>query len=145
MAIYFTTEANRYFTANVQNAQDILPAGALWTLSLRSKLSHVSPVYGQTESETGLDLSIDVVNSNDRYTTFRLSNNINYDAVKNALKNGVYTYQIGWKTDTLTFVPLVSGVTQVFTQASIDPAKEIIKYTSTNEDNSGFVYYSDTL
>jgi len=144
MAIYFTPASNRYVYSNIANATNI-PLDGVWTISLRSKLSHVSPLIGQPENQLGLDLTINVVTSNDRYTLFEMSNNPFYNDMQNSLKEGIYNYQIGIKKADLSFEAYETGVTQVYTNASSEPTKEIVKYTSNNEDNLGFVYYSDTL
>lgn len=145
MTLYFTTapdENTNRFTVSIPNA-NIAPYG-IWTLSLRSQLTHVSPVL-QAESQLGMDLDIVPFETNDRYTTFRFSNNFAWFDMKNYLKNGIYYYRIGIKEDDLNFIEYITGVAKVITQASLDPAKEIVKYNSNNEDNSGFVFYSDTL
>lgn len=144
MTLYFTSalpsETNR-FTVSIPNAPTDL---GIWTLSLRSELTHVSPVL-QAESQLGMDLSIVPLETNDRYTTFKFTNNYTWAQMRQYLKNGIYYYRVGIKEDDLNFVEYIKGVAKVITQASLEPSKEIIKYNSNNEDNSGFVYYSDTL
>ena len=145
MTLYFTDRpgyATNEFTASIPNA-DTAPIG-IWTLSLRSELTHVSPVL-QAESQLGMDLTIVPLETNDRYTTFQFTNNYTWTQMTEYLKNGIYYYRIGIKKDDLSFEEYITGVAKVITQASLDPDKEIIKYNSNNEDNSGFVYYSDTL
>ena len=147
MTLYFnTTQPNQSkFTVNIANATDILPAGGLWTLSLRSQLTHTSQINDQGERQLGHDLAIEVVSSNERSTTFQISYNYAWVDMRDNFKNGIYICQIGWKTGTLDFVPYISGVAKVITKAGEDPTKDIVTYTSNNEDNSGFVYYSEKL
>lgn len=144
MTLYFTTvpgEATNEFTVSIPNAPNDL---GIWTLSLRSQLTHISPVE-QAESQLGMDLDIVPLETNDRYTTFRFSYNYAWAEMKNYLKNGIYYYRVGIKENDLNFIEYIQGVAKVITQASLEPSKEIIKYNSNNEDNSGFVYYSNTL
>lgn len=148
MTLYFTTipglQTNS-FTVSIPNADQQLLPNCVWNLSLRSELTHVSPVF-QSESQIGMVIDIVVGETNDRYTTFEISNNAQWLQMRDYLKDGIYIYQI-IQVNGLTneIHPWQSGVAKVITQAGLEPTKDIVKYTSDNEDNSGFVYYSDTL
>jgi len=149
MTLYFIPDpgySTAKFTVNISNASQVIPDGNVWAISLRSELTHTSPVF-QTESQIGLDLGLVVVSSNERSTTFEFSNIGGWHDMKNNLKNGIYIYQIGWyeTSGSRPFTSVLSGVAKVITSAGQDPTKDIVSYTSNNEDNSGFVYYSETL
>lgn len=145
MTLYFNTLSpfEAKFTVNIANASTYT---GIWTMSLRSELTHTSPVL-QSESQVGMDLSIDVVSSNERSTTFQFSNNYAWADMKNNFKDGIYVYQIGLKTEgeEIIFTPVISGVAKVITGAGENPNRNIVSYQSNNEDNSGFVYYSENL
>lgn len=148
MTLYFTTTSPGIppapFTVSIANADQVLPAGKLWTLSLRSELSKVNPAT-QGEEQFGHDLTLNPIETNDRYTTFRITNNAQWASMRDNFKDGIYVYQIGWIDELYAFTPYMTGVAKVITKAGQDPTKDVVSYQSNNEDNSGFVYYSDTL
>lgn len=146
MTLYFNTTvpSQSLVTFNISNAAELLPAGCLWTLSLRSELTHTSPVL-QGESQVGMDMTLELVSSNERSSTFQLSYNYAWFDMRDNFKDGIYVYQVGWKDAAYDFFPLISGVAKVITKAGEDPNRNIVSYESNNEDNSGFVYYSENL
>jgi len=142
MTLYFDGPGTPqdYFTISVPN----LPT-AVYTLLLSSEYTKKLEPKAPDAIEPWNAIDCSVVDTNDRYTTFEMALNANYEEIKDTFRNGIYNIKIGVNMGTVNQEYIYEGTAKVITAASQDAAKNIKKYESDNETNSGYVFYSDTL
>ena len=129
------------FTISVPNIE----LGTIWRLLLSGEYPHkLEPkTPGAVEPWKALDLT--VVETNDRYTTFAVSFNANYITIRDNFYNGMYNIKIGTDIDQIGERYIYEGTVKLITGASQDSTRNIKKYESDDESNSGYVYYSEKL
>ena len=142
MTLYFQDSGanGARFTVSVPNI-----GGGFWTLLLSSQYSkHLEP-GSPTDNDPWNRIDLQIVETNDRYTTFQPANNVYYHQIRENFYNGVYNIKIGTDLATENPVYIYEGTAKLLTGASEDATKNIKKYESDDETNSGYVFYSDRL
>lgn len=142
MTLYFDGPGTSedLFTISVPNVPN-----AIWKLLLSSEYAKKLEPQDPDVVVPWNSLDLSVVETNDRYTTFQFSNNANYIYIKDNFFNGIYNIKIGRAIGTENEEYIYEGTAKVITEASQDATKNIKKYESDDETNSGYVFYSETL
>lgn len=116
-----------------------------YKLLLSSEYAHKLTPKDPDEVLPWSALDLTIVETNARYTTFKLSNNTYYQQIRDNFYNGVYNIKIGKAIGTPEEEYIYEGTVKLITAASQDATKNIKKYESDDETNSGYVFYSDRL
>lgn len=140
MTLYFQDSTQRRFTVSVPNVED-----TLWHLLLSGEYPHKLEPKDVVEPAPWNQLDLSVVETNDRYTTFQVSNNIYYRTIRDNFYNGIYNIKIGKEIGQTGEEYIYEGTVKLITQASQDASRNIKKYESDDESNSGYVFYSQNL
>lgn len=142
MTLYFDGPgtSDDLFTVSVPNVEDVL-----WHLLLSSEYSKKLEPKDPDSVEPWSAIDLSVVETNDRYTTFRMSNNSFYQEIRDNFYNGIYNIKIGADIGQIEERYIYEGTAKLVTAASLDTSKNIKKYESDDETNSGYVFYSENL
>lgn len=143
MTLYFDgpTNDSDTFTISVPNVD----TQEIWRLLLSGEYPHKLEPKDPDAVEPWKAIDLTLVETNDRYTTFKPALNANYIAIKDNFYNGIYNIKIGADIDQIGERYIYEGTVKLITAASEDATRNIKKYESDDESNSGYVFYSEKL